>query len=132
MSQEDLGVARRMVRAMNRGDVEEVVRFSTEDVVMITARSAIQGPFVGHKGVREFFADNAENFELFQVHISDLRDLGDSRVLSIGTIHIRGHGGGVEMEIPTAGIMTLRGGKVSRWEDFREGRAALEAARLEG
>src|ERR1700686_3802423 len=97
------------------GDVEYAMRHSTEDVVLIAARSAVEGPFVGHEGVRKFFADNAENFELFQVRIDDVRDLGDDRVLGIGIIHIRGRGGGVETDIPMAGIATYRDGKLSRW-----------------
>ena len=41
-------------------------------------------------------------------------------MLSAGTVHVRGRGGGVETEVPFAGITTFRDGRVSRWEDFRE------------
>ena len=34
------------------------------------------------------------------------------------------------MDIPAAGIATYREGKLSKWEDFRERRAAVEAAGL--
>ena len=51
-------------------------------------------------------------------------------VLAIGTIHIRGRGAGIETDIPAAGIATYREGKLSKWEDFRERRAALKAAGL--
>ena len=122
----------RVTAAINRGDVEYGVRHSTEDVVIIAARSAIEGPFVGHEGVRKFFADNATNFEVFQARYNDVRDLGEERVLAIGTIHIRGRGAGVETDIPVAGIANYREGKLSRWEDFREPRAALKAAGLAG
>ena len=130
MSQENVEASDRIVRAINRGDVEEVVRHSTEDFVMIAGRSAVEGSFVGHEGIRKFFADNAENFELFQLHVDDVQDLGDERVLSIGTIHVRGRRGGVETDTPFAGVTTFRDGKVSRWEDFRERRRALEAVGL--
>ncbi len=49
---------------------------------------------------------------------------------SIGTIHIRSRGAGVETDVPVAGIATYREGKLSRWEDFRERRLALKAAAL--
>lgn len=130
MSHENVELFHRGNTAINRGDVEYAMRHSTEDVVFVVARSAVEGPFVGHEGVRKFFADTAENFELFQVRIDDVRDLGDDRVLGIGTIHIRGRGGGVETDIPMAGIATYRDGKLSRWEDFRDRRRALEAAGL--
>jgi ketosteroid isomerase-like protein len=131
MSQENVELFHRANAALNRGDVEYMVRHSTEDVVIIAARSAIERPFVGHDGVRKFAADNTESFELFEGHYDDVRDLGDDRVLAIGTIHIRGRGGGVETDIPAAGIATFRDGKLSRWEDFRDRRPALEAAGLE-
>ncbi|HEV7565936.1 MAG TPA: nuclear transport factor 2 family protein [Microbacteriaceae bacterium] len=130
MSQENVELFRRANAAINRGDVEYAIRHSTEDVVIIPARSAVEGHFVGHEGVRKFFADNAANFELFHVRIDDVRDLGDDRVLGMGTIHIRGRVGGVETDIPMAGIATYRHGKMSRWEDFRERRAALAAVGL--
>ena len=116
---------------MNRGDVEHWVRGSTQDVVIIAARSEVEGPFVGHDGVRKFFADNATNFEVFQARYDDVRDLGEDRLLAIGTIHIRGRGAGVETDIPAAGIATYRDGKLSRWEDFRERHLALKAVGLE-
>jgi ketosteroid isomerase-like protein len=128
MSHENVELFHRGTAALNRGDVEYAVRRSTEDVVFIAARSAIEGTFVGHEGVRKFFADNATNFEVFQARYDDVRDL--DRVLAIGTIHIRGRGAGVETDIPVAGIATYREGKLSRWEDFRERRAALDAAGL--
>ena len=130
MARENVELFRRVVDALSRGDIDYAVRASTEDVVIIAARSAVEGPFAGHDGVRKFHADNAETFELFQVHFEDVRDLGDGRVLGIGTIHIRGRGGGVETDISTAGIATFRNGKLSRWEDFRDRGRALEATGL--
>jgi ketosteroid isomerase-like protein len=130
MSKENVERFHRTNAAVNRGDVEYLVRHSTEDVVVIAARSDIEGPFVGHDGLRGFAADNTENFELYEGHYDDVRDLGDDRVLAIGTIHIRGGGGGVETDIQAAGIATFRDGKLSRWDFFRDRRRALQAAGL--
>jgi ketosteroid isomerase-like protein len=130
MSQENVELFHRVTAALNRGDVEYAVRHSTEDVVLIAARSAVEGTFVGHDGLRKFFADTATNFEVFQARYDDVRDLGEERVLAIGTIHIRGRGAGVETDVPVAGIATYREEKLSRWEDYRERRAALEAVGL--
>ena len=131
MSEENVELFHRVAAALNRGDVEYAVRHSTEDVVLIAARSALEGAFVGHDGLRKFFADTATNFEVLQARYDDVRDLGEERVLAIGTIHIRGRGAGVETDVPVAGIATYREGKLSRWEDYRERRAALKAAGLE-
>ena len=79
--------------------------------------------------MRRFWADTAESFEVFQAEFTDVRDLGD-RVLAIGTVHIRGRGGGVDMDIPAAAVATFEDGKMARWEDFRERALALEAVGL--
>ena len=131
MSLENVEVVRGITRAVNDGDVDYLIRHTTDDVVIVVARSAIEGPFVGHEGARRFFADNRQNFEVFQLHADDVREIGDDHVLSVGTVHVRGRGGGVEMEIPFAGITTARDGRSSRWEAFRERHLALKAVGLE-
>jgi ketosteroid isomerase-like protein len=130
MSQENVEAAERLTGAVSRGDVDELLSLCAEDVVWIAARSAVQGAYHGHDGLRAFCADNAENFDAFQVNSDEVRDLGDGRVLGLGTIHIRGRGGGVETDIPVAGILTFEDGKVTRWEDFRDPHLALKAAGL--
>ena len=117
------------IAAARRGDVEAVLDGMSEDVVWIAARSAVEGTYHGHEGIRRFMADNDENFEVFEPDFDELRDLGD-RVLAFGNFRIRARGSGVETRFPVAGIATYRDGKLVRWEDFRERRLALEAAGL--
>jgi ketosteroid isomerase-like protein len=131
VSQENVEIVRQAVAALNRGEVEGVARLIADDFVLIAGRSAIEGPLVGRDGLREFFADNAANFDLFQHRIDEVLELDDHRVLACGTTHIRGRGGEVETDIPVACIVTVRGGKLIRWEDFRERRRALKAVGLE-
>jgi hypothetical protein len=130
MSQENVEAFLEINHALRRGDVESVLRWVDEEGVLLAARSAVEGAYHGHDGVRRFMADNAENFEKFEPHYPDVRDLGD-RVLAIGTIHVRGRGSGVETDISAAGIATFNAeGRVVRWEDFRERHLALEAVGL--
>jgi len=130
MSQENVEVSLRIERAVNGGDVACVIHHTNEDCVLIVGRSAVEGHYVGHEGVRRLFADTAENFELFELRADDVRAVGQDRVLMAGIVHLRGRGGGVEMDIPYAGVTTFRDGKMSRWEDFRDRRLALEAVGL--
>jgi ketosteroid isomerase-like protein len=130
MSQENVEAFLEINHALRRGDVESVLRWVDEEGVLLAARSAVEGAYHGHDGVRRFMADNAENFEKFEPHYPDVRDLGD-RVLAIGTIHVRGRGSGVETDISAAGIATFNGeGRLVTWEDFRERHLALEAVGL--
>jgi ketosteroid isomerase-like protein len=131
VSEDNVEIVRGIARAIGRGDVDYVIRHTTEDCVLLVARSAVDGPFLGHEGVRRFFASNEESFEVFEIHEHEVRALGADRVLSLGSVHVRGRGGGVETDIPYAGVTTFQDGRATRWEDFRERRLALEAAGLE-
>jgi ketosteroid isomerase-like protein len=129
MSQENVELFLEGADAIRRGDLEAVLDVVSDDVIWIAARSAVEGAYQGHEGMRQFLLDNAENFELFEPHFEEVRDLGD-RVLGIGSFRIRARGSGVETDFAVAGIATYREGKLVKWEDFRERRLALEAAGL--
>jgi len=129
MSQANVDAFLTAIDASNRGEPESALVFVSEDVVFLPARSAVEGGYLGHDGVRRFWADNAENFEVFEAEFTDVRDLGD-RVLAIGTVHVRGRGGGVDITIPTAAVATFEDGRMTRWEDFRDRALALEAVGL--
>jgi ketosteroid isomerase-like protein len=130
MSEENAETFRKFVAAFHRGDTEAAQRLFHPDATFEPLRTQIQGPYRGHSGMRAFWEDTAENFESFHLDYTDIRDLGDDRVLAIGTIHVRGKGSGVETDIPTAGIATYRDGMLIHWKDFGERPAALEAAGL--
>ena len=130
MSEENVEAFREFVAAWERGDTEAALRLTHPDGTFEPLRAQIQGAYRGHSGMRAFWADTTENFESFHLDYTDIRDLGDDRVLAIGTIHVRGKGSGVETDIPTAGIATYRQGMLFHWKDFGERPAALEAAGL--
>jgi ketosteroid isomerase-like protein len=130
VSQENVDAFLVVMQAINGGDVEGVLGALDEDCVLLPLRSAVEGGFHEHDGVRALFADNAETFEVFQLDWRDVRDLG-GQVLAIGTVHHRGRGGGVEIDTPTAGVASFRDGKLTRWEDYGDRGAALKAVGLE-
>jgi ketosteroid isomerase-like protein len=130
MSEENVDVMRRTEEALNSGDDEAVVETFDPDVVFEPQRASVQGTYRGHDGVRDWLADTRENFAAFRLFITERRDLGDDRVLSIGTLRFRGQGSGVETEVPTAAVVTLRNGKIVRLKDYGDRSKALEAAGL--
>src|SRR5437899_1083853 len=126
MSKENVETFRQGMELINSGDVEGALRLVADDVVIKALRSGVEGEYGGRDGVRKFFADNADNFEIFRTNFHDIRDLGD-QVLAIGTIHVRGKGSGIETDVPTAGVATYQDGKLISWQDFRDRHLALEA-----
>jgi ketosteroid isomerase-like protein len=80
--------------------------------------------------MRRFLADTAEAFELFKATYADIRDLGDGRLLAIGTIRMRGRVSGVESDVPSAAIAEFRDGRMLRYKDYGDARLALREAGL--
>ena len=130
MSDRNVETVQRSLNAFNRADVEALMEVCTEDFLFLPARSALHGGYRGEAGLRRFFEDNAETFEVFTVRIDEIHGAGD-RVVAIGSLRVRPLGGGPEADISTAMVYTFEAGRVVRGEDFRERDAALRAAGLD-
>jgi uncharacterized protein len=129
MSQENVENFRRGNDALERGDLDDALieELIDPEVIFEPLRAPVSGAYKGHEGIRQFIADTAESFDVFRFDRPDIRDLGD-RVLAIGTLHIRAREGGIETDVPTAGIATYRDGRLIHWKDFGDRGKALEAA----
>jgi ketosteroid isomerase-like protein len=127
MPEGSVEVVRRFVDAV--GDLPASLACLDPDVQWIPLRAATEGAYHGHEGYERFYDDTFESFESFEPQF-ELRELPEGRVLAWGTILVRGMGSGVEIQVPTGGIFEVRGGKVTRWEDFGSKEKALDAARL--
>jgi ketosteroid isomerase-like protein len=120
----------RGVDAINRLDVHAVLALTHDECVFEPLRSQTEGAFVGHEGMRRFLADTAQTFELFKATYPDLRDLGDGRMLAIGTIRMRGRESGVENDVLSAAIVEFRDGRMLGYKDHGNRQLALQAAGL--
>ena len=87
---------------------------------------------MGPEGMRRFLADTADTFDLFKATYTDIRDLGDGRLVAIGTIRMRGRGSGVESDVASAAIVEFRDGLLARYKDYGDARLALQMAGLPG
>jgi ketosteroid isomerase-like protein len=129
MSEENVDRFLRSVDAFNRGDIPGVLRFYDPEIEFEHRLAALQGSYTGRDGVRSFFADLGEHFDAWQIHCSDVRDLGD-RVLALGTVDATGKKSGVETELPFTVVATFRDGRITHFIDFADMDQALEAAGL--
>ncbi len=116
--------------AINRLDAAALMEMVDERSVFEPLRSATEGAFVGPEGMRRFLADTAETFDLFKATYPEVRDLGDGRLLAIGTIRMRGRESGVETDVATAAIVEFRDGVLVRYKDYGEAQLARKAAGL--
>jgi ketosteroid isomerase-like protein len=120
-------MAKRGVEALNAGDVDSVLPDLHPDIEFIPMRAPVQGAYRGHQGLRDFVADNSENFEEFRVVVEEVIDRGD-QVIMVSELHIRGKGSGVKVTTPSAALLTYADGKLIRFEELRDRARALAAA----
>ena len=129
MSQENVDRFVDGTEAFNRGDVERYLQNFRPDAVFELRNAELQGEYSGHAGLRRFFADFEDSFEMFELHLPDVRDLGD-RVLGLGTLRTIGRGSGMEQEGPVAIVSTFRDGLCTHVKDYGDWAQALQAAGL--
>jgi ketosteroid isomerase-like protein len=126
VSQDKIDLVRRFLDAAARDDWPTVLACFHPEVDFVPLRAATEGVFHGHTGIERFIADNRVNFDLFEPAY-EFRAVGE-RVVLWGTVHLRGRGSGVEMDVPSGGIIEFRDGRISRWEDFGSKKKAFAAA----
>jgi hypothetical protein len=108
-------------------NLEGFVALHHPDAEVIVLRSALEGPYQGHDGVRRLASEAFDTADL-QLRIDEVRDCGDNRVLVLG--HQHGSVGGVPFDHVLAEVFWIDGGKVRRAHSFSTVDEALEAAGL--
>jgi ketosteroid isomerase-like protein len=131
MSQANVEIAKQVMHAFNRRDVEGFVALATPDFEWFPAMPVIVGGsgFRGREGIERYLADIGDTWEDYRVRAEELRDLGE-RVLMLGRIEGRGRGSHAWIDAQTGTIFDFRGGKVSRVRTYLDHGEALQAAGL--
>jgi ketosteroid isomerase-like protein len=129
MSQENIDRFVEGIEAMNRRDIEGLLRLMDPEIVWDHRLADLQGKIVGREAVAGWVADLYEHFQVAEIDCPDVRDLGD-RVLGLGTIRAIGTGSGVETELTFATVARFRDGRMTHYIDFGDRDQALEAAGL--
>jgi ketosteroid isomerase-like protein len=112
--------------AFNRRDVEAGVELVHEDIEFLaaTAEMANDGkPYVGHAGMRKYYADVAAVWIELEVTPTEIREVGDA-VLALGRVYGRASGGYIQ-DSPAQWVMRFREGRVSWIRVFTNRSAAF-------
>jgi ketosteroid isomerase-like protein len=128
----DVATLEDLYRAINRGDLDGVLRVQSEDVEWLGPQAFpdLAGPHRGHDGVRAYAASVADAWRAFTVRAERFFDLGE-RVLVLTREQGRGRSSGIKVQShPTAHLWTLRDGFVIRFQVFWEREDGLRAAGL--
>jgi ketosteroid isomerase-like protein len=127
MGQENVEVVRAVIEGWLKGDPAALELIAT-DVVYVAPPTQPGGKtYHGHEGVMEWVVDWRQEWTDYELELERVEDLGD-QVMTVERNHATGKRSGVQVDMRTFSIWTLRNGKVVRWEGFVSEEDAIAAA----
>jgi ketosteroid isomerase-like protein len=130
MTQENIEVVRRAIKAYNRRDFETLRAVNDPEVEFdwSASRGLQAGMYEGLEEVMGFFQDFMGTFE--RVHIEPHRFIEHGDLVVVPNVaHLRGRDG-IETVARSAFVFEIRSGRVVRVRLYQETREALEAVGL--
>jgi ketosteroid isomerase-like protein len=88
-------------------------------------------PFRGREEILAGADDWLDAGENWRIAIDDVTEAGEDKALAFLRISIRGKGSGVPVEQRIYSLMTVRGSKISKIDDYTDRARALETAGLD-
>ena len=119
---------RRLNERWNSGDRE----IRPEDVdPQCEIHSAMSGSvYRGYDGLRRWMREIDEQFAAWRTQLDEFAEATQGRLLVLGSIHFRGRGSGIELDVPVGWLYEFRDGKVLRLTTFATHDEARRAAGL--
>ena len=112
MSDANIALVRRGYDAMQRRDVDELLGYCDPEVEFVSLVGEVEGRvYRGVEGIRQFFADLVDVWELWVPQPEHIDAAGDA-VLATGTSRLRGVGSGLEMTVAWGQVFRFRDGRV--------------------
>jgi ketosteroid isomerase-like protein len=130
MSEENVEAVGRLVDAWNQADVDAILALFDPDCEVIFPPEVPEpGPFHGRAELRYWTEGFLAAWESHRAEIVDLIE-ADEDIVAILHLVGRGAGSGIEMNETNTHVFSFRDGKITRWRNFNDRSAALEAAGL--
>jgi ketosteroid isomerase-like protein len=132
MSRENVEVVRRIIDAINRGDIDAAMELASQDFEAdwSNSRGLLSGVHRGRDQARASFESFLEPWASLRWEPKELVDLEDDRVLTVSEFRMRGHGSGVDVSARGASIWTIRDGEAAAVRLYQSKAEALEAGGL--
>ena len=126
---EDVEVVRRALAALDRRDLDAYLAVASPQIELITPASPIQGPIVGHEGIRTFFGEMWSFSEASEFRVEEIRAVG-GRVLAFFVLTATAREGAIETSSRVGGVYEIEDGKIRRAHIYADRADALEAVGL--
>jgi ketosteroid isomerase-like protein len=131
MSQANMEAIERGLDAFNRGDLATWIAVCDPEVENIPPREWPESAGTrGPEAIWEFFVDGASTWDEGAFEWGELIDAGPDRLVVNQRRQMRGKASGADVTWSYWVVFTFRGGRVLRFEWFRDRAEALEAAGL--
>jgi ketosteroid isomerase-like protein len=129
---DNVELVRRSFEAMSAWDVDELLRLYAPDVefLPLTGTLVESGGYRGHEGVRAYFAEARELWEVLEPEGHEYLDLGE-RVVVAGRCRVRGRASGAESHPACAWVIGVRDGTIVSHRTCATHDEALLAAGVE-
>ena len=111
MSAENVELVRRWFEGLARGDLGPEI-CDEEILIRNWDESPIRGPYHGHAGLRQWWADFDDAFEDVHLELKEAIDVDDERVVTAQHVVGRFRLTGIEVDGPFGAIVTVRDGKI--------------------
>ncbi|HEY8000616.1 MAG TPA: nuclear transport factor 2 family protein [Solirubrobacterales bacterium] len=129
MSAQDVELVRRWFSGFQRGDLSPEI-CDPEVVIRNWDGSPVRGPYHGHQGLEQWWADFAEVIEDVHMELKEVIDLDDGRVVTSQHLVGRFRLTGIEVDGPFGSIITVRDGKILSATGYATPGRAKKAAGL--
>ncbi len=131
MSEENVELALRAVRAWNEGGAEALLSYLDPEVIWHAPQESMEpGDYRGHAGVRDYLGRLGEVFGERRAEPVDVIDVDAERVISVVRLIARSEKFGTEIDAEWAWLIKARDGKGIEVWMFTDRARALEAAGL--
>jgi ketosteroid isomerase-like protein len=129
MSQENVGVVRDSLKALDDGGVGAIAEFWHPEISWRAIEGALDdvGDMEGIEAARLYVQDWLDTFDDFSVVPEELLDIDDDRVIAIQRASGRAKLSGIETQLRYAVLYALLGGRIVRYREYADRREALVA-----
>jgi ketosteroid isomerase-like protein len=126
---DNVALVRSSLEAMAAWDVDALLSVYATDVefLPLTGTRVETGGYRGHDGVRAYFAEARELWDVLEPHGVEYREVGD-HVLVAGHCRVRGRTSGAESDPACAWVIGVRDGKIISHRTCASFDEALELA----
>jgi ketosteroid isomerase-like protein len=131
MSRANVEIAKRVIDAFNRRDVDAIFACVNPDVEWFPAMSVtFGGGLRGREGIESYVREVSDTWEEYRVVGQDFRDLAEDRVLVLSRVEGRGARSGGLVDAEMGQVYDFRDGKIARVRTYLDHSNALKAVGL--